>query len=160
VSDPVVDVRVEAGDWPEPDGWARLATQAVALAAAMADAPIADAAEVSLLLSDDAHIRRLNRDHRGLDKPTNVLSFPQADTDDEVYGPLIGDIVIAEETLTREAGEAGISVRDHYAHMVVHGFLHLIGYDHMDDAEAEEMEELETAILARMGIQNPYAEPV
>lgn len=158
VSEPTIELRVEAGSWPGVDLLRRLALEAIALASAMADAEINDSSEVSILLTDDAHIRILNRDHRGYDKSTNVLSFPQDDPDSEAYGPLLGDIVIAEETVIREAADAGIAFDSHFAHMVVHGFLHLIGYDHGEDDEAEEMESLETAILARLGIADPYAE--
>ena len=107
--------------------------------------------ELSLVFTDDAAIQRLNRDYRGKDKPTNVLSFPQSG------GPLLGDIVLAWETVSREAGLAEKPVKAHMAHLIVHGFLHLLGYDHEADEEAEEMEALERAALRRMGIADPYA---
>lgn len=106
--------------------------------------------EISIVLESDENIQVLNRDYRGKDKPTNVLSFPQ---DEEM---LLGDIVLAYETIEREAREAKISFRDHFIHLVVHGFLHLIGYDHETDEEAEEMEQLEIDILESMGVKNPY----
>lgn len=153
-----VDILAESPLWDEAEDWRSDVEAAVAMAAAAADAEIAEDAELSLLLTDDAAIRVLNRDHRGLDKPTNVLSFPQDDPEADAYGPLLGDIVVAHETVAREAIEEDISFRDHFLHMIVHGFLHLVGYDHMNDDEAEEMESLETAILARLGIANPYAD--
>lgn len=153
-----VDILAESALWGEAETWRFVVETAVAMAAAAADAEIADDAELSLVLTDDAAIRMLNRDHRGLDKPTNVLSFPQDDPDADAYGPLLGDIVVAHETVAREADEEGISFQEHFLHMIVHGFLHLVGYDHMNDDEAEEMEGLETAILARLGIANPYAD--
>lgn len=111
-------------------------------------------AEATLLLCDDADIRRHNRNWRGLDKATNVLSFPTAE------GPLrahhLGDIVVAFETVAREAAESGKSFDDHFRHMIVHGFLHLMGYDHIVDQEAEAMEQMERDILAGLGVADPY----
>ncbi len=153
-----VDILAESPLWGEAEDWRADVETAVAMAAAAADAEIADDAELSLLLTDDASIRLLNRDHRGFDKPTNVLSFPQEDPEADAYGPLLGDIAVAHETVAREAVEEDISFRDHFLHMIVHGFLHLVGYDHMNDDEAGEMEGLETAILARLGIADPYAD--
>lgn len=153
-----VDILAESPLWGAAEDWRAEVESAVAMAAAAADAEIADDAELSLLLTDDASIRLLNRDHRGIDKPTNVLSFPQEDPEADAYGPLLGDIVVAHETVAREAVEEDISFRDHFLHMIVHGFLHLVGYDHMNDDEAGEMEGLETAILARLGIADPYAD--
>lgn len=116
----------------------------------------------TLLLASDAQVRILNRDWRGMDKPTNVLSFPRGP------GPLagkeahLGDIAIARETLRREAQELGIPPGDHFRHLVLHGLLHLLGFDHETDAEADEMEALERRILATIGVPDPYAgsEPV
>lgn len=123
-----------------------------------------------VLLCDDETIGRLNRQWRGQDKPTNVLSFPAAPPpypppragegrvgagpDEQIS---LGDIAIAYETLAREAGENGTEVSNHLSHLVVHGFLHLLGYDHHMDDEAERMERLERDILARMGVADPYA---
>jgi probable rRNA maturation factor len=152
------DVRIEAGPWGEPAIVEGLIQRAVTAAAALADAEIEPEAEVSVLLTDDARIRVLNREHRGFDKPTNVLSFPQDDPDAEAYGPLLGDIVVAHETVAREAIDGGLPFSHHLTHMVVHGFLHLVGYDHLHDDEAEEMERLETAILSGLGIPDPYAD--
>jgi probable rRNA maturation factor len=115
--------------------------------------------EVSLCLADDAALRALNLSWRGIDKPTNVLSFPSA-ADRPGEAATLGDIALAYETLAREADDLGVSLADHYRHLLVHGFLHLIGYDHETDAEAERMEALETKILARLGVADPYAREV
>ena len=135
---------------------------------------------MSLCLADDAALRALNSRWRGVDKPTNVLSFPSAvdAVADRVgrapkgvrkdarlttgYGARLhlGDIALAYETLAREAEDLGVPLADHYRHLIAHGFLHLIGYDHETDAEAERMEALETRILARLGAADPYARAV
>lgn len=154
-----VDVLIEDDDWAVEGDLDVLIVAAVEAAATRADAAIRSGSEVSVVLTDDAGIRLLNRDHRGMDKATNVLSFPQYASHSEAYGPLLGDIVVARETVMREAVDGGLSFRHHLAHMIVHGFLHLVGYDHMQDDEAEEMERLETAILAALDIPDPYAEP-
>jgi probable rRNA maturation factor len=112
--------------------------------------------EVSLLLTDDAEQRGLNRDHRGKDGSTNVLSFPAGFVPPAGPRPL-GDISLALETVIREAEDQDKSVADHVSHLLVHGVLHLLGYDHLDDTEAEEMEALEREILAGLGIADPYA---
>ncbi|MDF1685667.1 MAG: putative rRNA maturation factor [Parvibaculaceae bacterium] len=118
--------------------------------------------ELSVLLADNEFIHTLNRKYRGKDKPTNVLSFPQADllvTDEAgLMGEVaLGDIVLAIETVTEEAVNQQKTFEDHLTHLVVHGVLHLLGYDHEDDADAEEMEALEVEILKGMKITNPYA---
>ena len=113
--------------------------------------------EVSVLLADDETVRALNRDWRGQDKPTNVLSFP-ADMPEMPGAPrLKGDIALARETLVREAEDQDKTLEQHLQHLVVHGVLHLFGYDHVDDADAEEMEAFETEILAALGVPDPYA---
>lgn len=113
------------------------------------------ASEVSIRLVDLDEGRALNRQYRQRDYPTNVLSFP-ADLPPGLKLPLLGDLVICTPVIAREAAEQGKRARDHYAHMTVHGILHLLGHDHIDDADAERMESLETGILARLGIANPY----
>jgi probable rRNA maturation factor len=117
-------------------------------------------AEVSLCLADDAQLQALNLRWRGLDKPTNVLSFPAAPPGRGAESITLGDIALAYETLAREASELGVPLADHYRHLVAHGFLHLIGYDHETAEEAERMEALETRIMARLGAADPYAREV
>ena len=119
-------------------------------------------AEVSVLLTGDAEIQCLNVAYRGKNAPTNVLSFPLGDRHDTAdFGDgLLGDIVIAYQTVKREADGAETAVEAHTLHMAVHGFLHLLGYDHEKSIQAEEMESLETAILKRLGLPSPYARPV
>lgn len=119
--------------------------------------------EVSLLLTGDSRQRELNRAWRGIDRPTNVLSFPASVPGGQPMPgapAVLGDIAIARETLAREAAEAGIGAGDHLAHLLVHGVLHLLGHDHEDDDDAATMEALERRVLARLGIADPYAEPV
>lgn len=119
---------------------------------------------VNLSLSDDTEVRKLNREFRGLDKPTNVLSF--ANIDDEDFDNYIkisseielGDIIIAYETLSREAAEKQISLHDRFSHLLAHGLLHLLGFDHQEDEEAEYMEDFEINILRQLNISNPYQE--
>jgi probable rRNA maturation factor len=120
------------------------------------------AAVAAVALSSDEHVRKLNRAYRGEDKPTNVLSFPAPGASGGADGtlPFLGDIVLAAETVARETVEQGRSPRDHLQHLVLHGLLHLHGYDHRCVTEADEMEALEVKILGRLGIPNPYAEPV
>ncbi|MFZ2996569.1 rRNA maturation RNase YbeY [Sphingobium sp.] len=154
--------------WPDTD-WELLAQRAVV--AAITHSPyvafVTDAAmyEVAVKLTTDAEVHQLNRDYRDKDKPTNVLSFPMvqsdllvatANTDDGEV--LLGDIVLAEDVCAREAADKGISVADHAAHLIVHGTFHLLGYDHMDDNEAEAMEALEVAALASLGLADPYGD--
>ena len=111
--------------------------------------------EIALMGCDDARIAVLNRDFREKDAATNVLSWPASDTPPMEAGEL-GDIAIAYETCLREATEKGISVQNHVTHLLIHGILHLLGYDHISDAEAEVMEALEIKALAKLGISNPY----
>ncbi|MEA2926828.1 MAG: putative rRNA maturation factor, partial [Alphaproteobacteria bacterium] len=118
--------------------------------------------ELAVMLTDDAGIRTLNSNWRGIDKPTNVLSFPALQPEGE-WKPgdaprMLGDIAIAYETMRREADEEQKSFDQHLSHLAVHGFLHLIGFDHENDDDAEEMEALETQILAHLGIPDPYAD--
>lgn len=111
--------------------------------------------EINLLLCDDAKMQTLNKSWREQDKPTNVLSFPAAfNSPDEK--DFLGDIALAYETIAREAEQEHKTFQDHVAHLVIHGVLHLLGFDHITDEEAEEMEELERQALAQMGIADPY----
>jgi len=118
---------------------------------------IAGAAELSIVLTDDAEQQELNRDWRGKDAPTNVLSFPQIEPFSPVIG-ILGDIVLAHETLEREAADLDKPLEHHFTHLVVHGFLHILGYDHLTEDEALVMEGLETQILAGLGVPDPYAD--
>ena len=154
---PQISTLVECEAWNELEGFEALAGEVIARAVAVTKIKLARGAEVSLLLCDDARIREINRAWRGLDKPTNVLSFPAAPRAMLAKSPAVGDIAIAHETVAREALEEGKTFRDHYMHMVVHGFLHLLGYDHETDAEAEEMEALEVSVLQQLGVADPYA---
>lgn len=147
----VTDIAILSDLWeglPEAESIVR---RAVATVAARADVAVPAEAELSLALADDAMVRTLNRDYRAKDKPTNVLSFPAP------HGPLLGDVIIAFETLTREAAEEELTPADHLAHLTIHGLLHLLGYDHETEAEALRMEALETSILAGLGIRDPHA---
>ncbi len=150
-----IAVSVNAGDWP--DGLEPLATTAILEALKQSKARMAGIAEVSVVLTDDAEQRELNRQWRGIDKSTNVLSFPQLPPFSPVSG-LVGDIILANETVRLEAAEMAISLEAHFTHLVVHGFLHLLGYDHIEEDEAVRMESLETHILATLGIADPYAD--
>ena len=134
-----------------------MAERAVLEALKQSGAKVKGAAELSILLTNDEEQHALNKEWRGKDSSTNVLSFPQI----EPFGPVVGilgDITLARETLEREAVELEKSFNDHFTHLVVHGFLHILGYDHITDAEALQMESLETKILASLGVDDPYAE--
>lgn len=152
-----VDVLIEAGAWPARAKLRALAERAIGAAADRACPDLEPGAEVSLLFTDDAHMRRLNLRYRGKDQPTNVLSLPAARLLVGRLGPPLGDIVLASETVAREAEAQELAANDHLTHLIVHGFLHLIGYNHEDESEALVMEGLETAILADLGIADPYA---
>jgi probable rRNA maturation factor len=162
----VVELSAES-PWPDGD-WDALATRAVS--AAVAGTPFGELAtaaasvEVSVRLTSDDEVQALNRQYRGKDAPTNVLSFPmvqrdllatvtQNSDDGEV---LLGDIVLAHGVCEREAGERGIAVEAHATHLIVHGALHLLGYDHQTDQEGDAMEEIERQALATLGIADPY----
>jgi probable rRNA maturation factor len=125
--------------------------------ACVAETEIRHGAEVSLCLADDCCLRALNSRWRSIDKPTNVLSFPSAAPGRSGEASSLGDIALAFETLKCEAEDLCVPLADHYRHLVAHGFLHLIGYDHQTNEEAERMEALETRILARLGVDDPYA---
>jgi probable rRNA maturation factor len=170
-----ISFSLESGDWETAAADVERLTDAAARAAFEAaekpeilggDTPV----EMSLVLADDALVQTLNRDYRDKDKPTNVLSFAllddlddtDEDADDvlareEGMPILIGDVILAFETVQREALEQGKSFGDHLTHLVIHGVLHLLGYDHQSDPDADRMERLETSILARLGIADPYS---
>jgi len=155
-----LDISVEAEGWEALPDLEALCREAVAAALTQSDADVTagDGVMLSLLLTDDASIRTLNRDWRGQDKPTNVLSFPAAPGINPLGPVPLGDLALAYETCAREAREEGKSLAAHVAHLVVHGTLHCLGDDHEDDAEAEAMEAREVAALAHMGIADPYTE--
>lgn len=114
-------------------------------------------AEVTIRLVDQQESQQLNLEYRGKDKPTNVLSFP-FEVPDGIELNLLGDLIICKQVVEKEANEQNKPLTAHWAHMVVHGSLHLLGYDHIDDDDAEEMESLETEIMEKMGFQDPYIE--
>ena len=155
-------------EWDSSTDWSALAERAVKAAVAVSDwADLATsrlAAEVSVKFTTDAEVHALNAEYRDKDKPTNVLSFPMVEAEmlEVLVGAgageaLLGDIVLAQGVCAREAAEKGISVPDHAAHLVVHGTLHLLGYDHEEgEAEAEAMEQTERRALAALGISDPY----
>ena len=148
-----IEVAVGADAWrtavTDPEKLCRRAVAAVLAREANA------AVEVSVLLADDVAVARLNRDYRGQDRPTNVLSFPAEVSVGEPR--LLGDVVVALETATREAAASGTPLADHLTHLVVHGTLHLMGFDHLAEAEAEDMEAREISLLAGLGVADPYA---
>jgi len=145
-----MDIAVEFEDWTEQlSGIEAIAKRAVAEILSALDNP--KLGELSIALVSDADIQTLNRDYRHKDKPTNVLSFP-----DEGPAPLLGDIVLALETIMREAADKSVSLEHHVTHLIIHGFLHLQGYDHETDTTAAEMEALEIAALGALNIDNPY----
>jgi probable rRNA maturation factor len=151
-----IDLMLEAGSWPDEARLVLLVDRAVV--AAFAETGTTGHSELSVVFSDDAHIRTLNADWRGKDKPTNVLSFPAFPlAKGGPLPPMLGDIVLAAETVAREAALEDKPLENHITHLVVHGLLHLLGYDHETDAEAEEMEAIERAALARLAIPDPYA---
>lgn len=160
-----IQISVEEGAWPSEARLLEISDRVLGAAARFLQVsegqpfPKTGAPEVSLVFTNDDAIRGINAEWRSQDKPTNVLSFPAFPLmPGKMPGPMLGDIIFAEETLAREAGELGKSFDDHLTHLMVHGFLHLFGYDHMDDEEAEKMEGLETRILAELGLSDPYGD--
>jgi probable rRNA maturation factor len=143
-----VDVLVQSQLWNEQPGATAAVREAINAAADEISSPAGD---VAVVLTDDDALRTLNKQWRGIDKPTNVLSFPAAKA-----GKMLGDIVIAYETMARESRDEGKEFTHHLAHLAVHGFLHLMGYDHQTDSEADAMEALESAVLARLHVPDPY----
>lgn len=158
-----IQISVEEGDWPSEETLQALAERVLGAAAihlkTQEKQPFPKTApELSLVFTDDASIREINAEWREQDKATNVLSFPAFPlVPGGKPGPMLGDIIIARETVEREAAELEKSFDDHLTHLMVHGFLHLFGYDHMNNSEAERMEGLETRILAGLGLSDPYA---
>lgn len=159
-----LDIDIE--DWPSGT-WEALAKRAASAAGESEPLLASPGLLASLLFTSDAEVRSLNREWRGRDMPTNVLSFPMLERGElsglarakADSGPpvMLGDIALAYETCAREAAEKGVSLEHHAAHLIVHGLLHLAGHDHVEnDEQAEAMEALETAILAKLGIADPY----
>jgi probable rRNA maturation factor len=151
-----IDVNVAAPAWRRVVDLEDFAKQCVRQSLAASGAALAPQCELSVTFCDDAAIRALNAEWRGKDQPTNVLSFPTPGTLE--HKALLGDVIVAYETVAREAEEQGKLLRAHTAHMVAHGFLHLIGYDHQTAAEAERMESLERKIATALGFPDPYAD--
>ena len=165
----MLEVAVDAdGEWDSSTDWQRLAREAAAAAIAESAFPQLiegpRTTELSVRLTSDEEVRALNAHWRGKDKPTNVLSFPMAEpyeleqSDDDGPELLIGDVILARGVCVSEAAEKGVSVEQHAKHLVVHGTLHLLGYDHQADSDAADMEQREIRALARLGIADPYAE--
>ena len=158
-----IQISVENEHWPQEAVLEMLAHRVLTTAAeylhASENQPFpAHPAELSLVFTDDEAIREINAEWRGKDKPTNVLSFPAFPVEPgKMPGPMLGDIVIARETVEREAADLEKSAEEHLTHLLVHGFLHLFGYDHIENDEAERMEMHETRILATLGLSDPYA---
>ncbi|SIQ70281.1 probable rRNA maturation factor [Rhizobium sp. RU20A] len=159
-----IQISREEGDWAEEEALLDEARRVLEFAAGFLaveeDQPFArQPVEVSLVFTNDAEIRTINAQWRGFDKPTNVLSFPASPIQPgDMPGPMLGDIIIAQETVAREASEQEKPFEAHLTHLLVHGFLHLFGYDHVDEDDAEEMEGLETRILAGLGLSDPYGD--
>ncbi|PHS79245.1 MAG: rRNA maturation RNase YbeY [Rhodospirillaceae bacterium] len=156
----VLDINVEAGDWPSQVTDTRaLITPILEKTLTFVDLADIKGVEISVLLTDDAHQQVLNAQWRGLDKTTNVLSFPSGESSGETDVALfVGDISLAFETVLKEAQTQGLSFSDHLSHLLVHGLLHLLGFDHEVDEDATEMETLEIEILKTLGLANPYAD--
>lgn len=156
------DVLIEDNNWNTllPDHEAVIDKALIAITANTPDIPKDREMELSITLTNDAHIQDLNHDYRDKDKPTNVLSFPQINWShgipDQEPVIMLGDVVCALETIASEAKEQYKTLDHHFIHMLIHSVLHLFGYDHEDEQEAEEMEALEINILNKMGIKNPY----
>ena len=160
-----LELDVEIDGWPVETDWDALAERASEAVASVELALALERLTTSILFTSDEQVHELNREWRGKDKPTNVLSFPMLERDNllalEADGlpEMLGDIALALETCQREAHEKDISLRDHTAHLLIHGFLHLAGHDHVDsDDQAAAMEKLEIEALAKLGIADPYGD--
>lgn len=159
-----MDIDIDIDGWPGPTDWADLAYRALEAAEGVAPELANERLTASVLFTVDEDVRTLNREWRLKDTPTNVLSFPMMTRSELLAlglegGPeMLGDIALAHETCAREADEKGVGLADHAAHLLVHGLLHLAGYDHGEDAKAEAMETLEIKALALMGLADPYSQ--
>ncbi len=147
----------EAGDWSAFAASERVIEEAAAALADHSSCRHTQGAEATVVLGDDALVRALNKTYRGKDKPTNVLSFPFQVPPGGARNGILGDVVLAVETVACEAAERGIPPAHHLQHLVIHGLLHLLGFEHETDFDAENMEQLETEILATLGVADPYA---
>lgn len=163
----MLEIAIEADEeWDSSIFWSELAGRAASAAIAESAFPqlvtFERPVELSVRLTDDEEVRALNAKWRDKDKPTNVLSFPMLDEDDlhhaNIPGPelLLGDIILARGVCEAEASEKGVSIEQHAAHLIVHGTLHLLGYDHQEENEASDMEAREIRALGRLGISSPY----
>jgi probable rRNA maturation factor len=163
----MLEIALEADEeWDSSSSWVELARKAAQAAIAESAFPQLNESsrpvELSVRLAGDEEVRGLNAHWRGKDKPTNVLSFPMAEayeleqSDEDGPAIMLGDIILAHGVCEREAAEKGVSIDEHATHLVVHGTLHLLGYDHQADADATDMERREADALARLGIANPY----
>ena len=148
-----VEINLEAGDWPQT--FQPLAETVLGAALENSGFAIDGPCEISVLLTDNRSQQALNREWRGKDKPTNVLSFPALEADDPIEG-LLGDISLAYETLVAEADDLEKPFEHHFAHLLVHGMLHVLGYDHETEDEALAMEARETDIMGLLGYPDPY----
>ncbi len=148
-----LEIVEQAGDWSGLEPERLLAPVAAAVAARQPAS-----GTVTVALADDATVRGLNAQFRNKDKPTNVLSFPSPGVGVPGEDPHLGDVILARETLAREAAEQGKSPEHHFIHLVIHGILHVLGHDHIEEDEAARMEALEIAILGDLGLPDPYAE--
>jgi probable rRNA maturation factor len=153
-----LEISILSALWRDLPRARAIARETIAACVDEAEIPPREGASVSLCLSDNARVRELNARWRGMDKPTNVLSFPAAPGDSLGETFMLGDIALAYETMADEAETSGVALADHYRHLVAHGFLHLMGYDHQTQEQAGRMEALETRILARLGVADPYAD--
>lgn len=151
-----IAVSVEAGGWQDEASLSALVERCAAAVVAELGLEAAEPTELGVVFTDDAAIRALNRDWRGKDKATNVLSFPAFPGRSEAIPPMLGDIVVAFETVEREAALESKPVEHHLSHLVVHGLLHLLGFDHETDADAERMEAVERRVLHTLAIPDPY----
>lgn len=156
-SEDLIVVLAQSGAWSDALADAEGVVRAAVEAALMEGGPRARDTNVTIVLADDAGVRALNARFRNQDKPTNVLSFPARAPTTALVEKTLGDVVLAYETVAREAAEQAKPFVHHVSHLVVHGVLHLLGYDHDADAEAQTMEALEVSALARLDIPNPYA---
>lgn len=150
-----IDIRIDAPDWRSAVANVRTVVRRAARAT-IAATPVGAELEISVTLTDDAAMRRLNSEWRGKNKATNVLSFPFSDLPPQGAPRHLGDVILALETMQREAREQRKTLADHLSHLVVHGVLHLLGFDHERAAEARAMEGREIAILAALGVADPY----